>query len=243
MKGILLASGEGTRLRPLTDSKPKVMMTIGERPVLEYNLKMLTKANIKDIIINLYHQKDAITGYFGDGNNFGVKITYSHEDRLYGTAGAVKRINCLLTSSFVVGYGDNLSNCDLVPIIKYHKKRKTIATVVLYNRERNRNSDIAGGCARLDLESSRILEFVEGKGSLTNYVNAGIYILEPKILNYIPKGIFYDFGRDLFPLLLAKGIEIYGYIMPDDEYLFGIDTIESYKKAEDFYEKELKGVS
>jgi len=241
MKGIILASGEGTRLRPLTNNKPKVMLKINNKPVLEYNINILKKAGISDIIITVYYKQDIITDYFKDGGQFNVNIIYSHEDRLLGSAEGVKNIDSDITSSFVVIYGDNFSNCNLRPVLECHRENRPIATIVLFNREKNLNSKIAGGCVKFDNRSNRILEFIEGKGSITNYVNAGIYILEPEVLDFIPDNTFCDFGKDVFPLLLSKGKTIYGYLMPENEYLFGIDNVECYKKTKEFFENKLKG--
>lgn len=241
MKGFLLASGEGKRLGGLVFDKPKVMIGIGGRPILEYNLNILKDAGIRDIIMNLFHKKKSIIDYFKDGKDFNVNITYSHEDRLYGTAGGVKRAQSLLTSTFVVIYGDNFSNCNLRPVLEYHRLQKAIATVVLFNKQINQNSGIVGGCVRIDNYNNAILEFIEGKGNVTDYVNAGIYVLEPAVLGFIPDDTFYDFGNDVFPLLLSKGKTILGYLMPENEYLFGIDNIECYKKTKDFFENKSKG--
>lgn len=241
--GIILSSGKGMRLGKLTEDKPKGMLTVAGKPILEYNLDILKKSGIKNIIINLYHKKDVITKYFKDGSEFGVNIIYSHEDKLYGTAGGVKRVSTFLSSTFAVIYGDNFSNCNLTEVLEYHKQKNAIATIVLFDRENNPNSGISGGCVMIDTNSKRILEFIEGKGAVTNYVNAGIYILEPEVLDYIPEDSFYDFGKDLFPFLLSKGIGIYGYLMPKYEYLFGNDTIDCYEKTMKFYKESLKGAS
>jgi mannose-1-phosphate guanylyltransferase/phosphomannomutase len=242
MKGIILASGEGSRLRPLTNDCPKVMLKIGERPVLEHNLELLKKSGIKDIIITLYYQPEAVVNYFQDGADFGVKISYLFQEGLRGTAGDVKRIAAGLTSSFVIIYGDNFSNCNLKPVLEEHKKNHRLATIVLFDREKNPNSKIAGGCVRIEDKTHGILEFIEGKGSISNYVNAGIYVLEPRILDYIPANTFYDFGKDLFPQLLIKGEMLFGYPMPENEFVFGIDTIDCYERTKLFFQKQLKGV-
>ena len=239
MKAVLLAGGLGERLRPLTNDKPKVMLPIGRKPVLEHNLILLKKANILDIIITLYYKRDAIIDYFKDGRGLGVNIAYAHQENLLGSAGDVKRINTDFKSSFVVIYGDNFSNCDLKSALEYHRQDKQMATIVFFDRERNPNSQIIGGCLRLEPKTNRILEFIEGEDCLTNYVNAGIYILEPEILNYIPLNTFYDFGKDLFPKLLKEGKVLSGYLMPQNEYLFGIDTVDCYEKTNRFYKDKL----
>lgn len=241
MTGVILAGGKGDRLKPLTDDKPKVMLEIGGRPVIDYNVNLLKEAGISDVIITLYHKSGAVTGYFKDGAGRGIKIAYSLQDALKGTAGDLKSVKREFASAFTLVYGDNFSNCALKTVIGYHSKNKGIATIVLFDRDINPNSGIAGGCVDIDRETGRIRKFTEGKGVLTGYVNAGIYVLDPAILGEIPANTVYDFGRDLFPALIEKGQAIYGYIMPPDEYLFGIDNMECYETTKKFYEKKLKG--
>jgi mannose-1-phosphate guanylyltransferase/phosphomannomutase len=242
MKGIILGGGEGTRLKPLTDRCPKVMLKIGEQPVLEHNINLLKNAGIRDILITLYYQPEAVVNYLHEGADFGVKISYLRQPDLLGTAGDLKRAAGKIGSSFVVIYGDNFSNCNLKSVLAEHKRSQRLATLVLFNRQKNPNSNIAGGCVRLEEKLGKILEFREGAGPVTDYINAGIYVLEPQVLNYIPDNVFYDFGKDLFPLLLTKGQMLFGYLLPENEFVFGIDTIDCYERTKLFFQKQSKGV-
>ena len=237
MIGVLLGGGRGERLKPLTDDKPKVMLEIGGRPVLERNLELLTDAGIRDVIVTLYHEPETVMKYFKTGSAFGAVIKYSRQESLLGTAGDIKRIRPRLNSRFVVVYGDNFSNCCLKPVLERHKKNKALATIVLFDRELNPNSGIAGGCARLEPGTGRIVEFTEGKSRTDGYVNAGIYVLEPEILGYILENSVCDFGRDLFPLLIRERKAVYGYEMPAGEYHFGIDTAVHYQRTKAFYKE------
>ena len=241
MNGVILGGGIGARLKPLTDDKPKVMLEIGGRPVLEGNLNILKNAGILDIIVTLFHKPEAVTGYFRTGAVFGTRITYSLQDKLLGTAGDIRCIKAGFKSTFTVVYGDNFSNCDLRPVLERHKSSGAMATLVLFDRQNNSNSGIAGGRACLAPGTHRVINFTEGQGEAGGYVNAGIYVLEPEILCFIPENTVYDFGRDLFPRLIREKKDLHGYLMPCGEYLFGLDTAEHYKRAEAFCKERAAG--
>lgn len=227
MKAVLLAAGEGVRLKPLTNNTPKVMLLINGKPILEYNINLLRRHNIKDIAINLRYLPQKVKEYFKDGKYFGVNIVYSEEEEILGTAGALKKLSNLLDSEFVVVYGDVINNVNISDMIKFHKKKKGIATIALYEETENPQ---AKGLVKID-NNKKILNFIEKpKNPTTNLANAGIYIFEPEILNFIPEGKYFDCGHNLFPLLLSKGKNIYGYILKD-EYLVDIGTIEKYNKV------------
>jgi NDP-sugar pyrophosphorylase family protein len=236
MQAVVLAGGKGERLMPLTAQTPKVMLPIGGKPVLEHTLARIKETGIRDICISVYHQGEKIIEYFKDGAKLSLAIRYARLEALRGSAGDFKDALCKAQGTVLLIYGDNFSGCDLRSLIAAHKSDGRLATIALFNREINPNSGIVGGCVRLDPQN-RIQECIEGKGAVTPYVNAGMYVLEPKILEYIPAQGIFDFGRDLFPLLLSKGQRIYGYLMPKDEFLFGIDTIECYQRAQEFYRK------
>ncbi len=204
MKAMILAAGKSTRLRPFTDNKSKIMMEIGGKPILEYNLDIVKKAGIKDIYINLHHAPENITNYFGQGKRFGVNIIYSKEKNILGSAGAIKKIEKEFKETFFVVYGDNFTNCNLKKLLEFHKKNKGIITIAIFDRTKNKNSGIAGGRVVYNKKTFKIKSFREGSNNKILFVNAGIYVLEPEILKYIPKNKFYDFGKDLFPLLLKK---------------------------------------
>lgn len=228
MIGIILAAGLGKRLKTHTRRIPKPMLKVGGRPIIEYTLRLFRKFGIKDIVINLHYKPQAITGYLGCGEKFGVKIRYSFEPVLLGTAGAVKNLEPLLKKTFLVAYGDTLRNIDIGGMLKAHKKNRADLTIALY-----RAGDSKGcGIAKMRPDNA-IYRFIEKPRRMADieheYANCGVYAIEPGVLSLIPAGKRYDFSSELFPLLLKKGYRIYGY--PTQSYLLDIGTAESYARA------------
>jgi mannose-1-phosphate guanylyltransferase len=222
MKGFILAAGEGSRLRPLTDTIPKPMVPLAGRPILEHAVEALARHGVRDLIVNLHHKPDVIRTYFGDGSRFGMRIQYSFEPVLLGTAGALTPWADFLDETFFLVYGDNLSTCDLTKLAAFHRARAARATIALFWREDPRQSGIA------DLESDgRVRRFVEKPAAdevFSHWVNAGILVLEPACVADIPQGRPSDFGREILPRWIAEGQPVYGYEMAEDERLWWIDT-------------------
>jgi len=218
MKAIILAAGKGERLKEITQTIPKPMINFKGKPILEYNILLCKTFGITDIYINLHHLPEIIADYFGDGKKFAVNIHYSYEKELLGTAGAVKKIandfgfqnQTFMQSSihasseyFFVIYGDNYSNFDLNLLLEKQKETKAICIIAFHYREDTLHS----GIAEFD-KKGRVLKFIEKPlpGESDSYwVNAGIYLLQLEILNYIPDG-FSDFGKDIFPKILKENI-------------------------------------
>lgn len=227
MKAMILAAGKGTRLRPLTDNIPKPMVPLHGKPLLEYTIEWLKKYGVSEIAINLHHHGEVIVNHFGDGTKWNVRMIYSREKELLGTAGAIKRLSWFFDDSFFVIYGDNLSDCNLSKLADFHHRKGGIGSVVLFKRE----DTSASGIVQLN-DDARIVRFLEkpDRGeSFSNLVNAGIHVLEPSVLRYIPEGQPYDFGRELFPQLLTQGEKLYGSVMSEEEQLYWADTLESYQ--------------
>jgi NDP-sugar pyrophosphorylase family protein len=228
MKAFILAAGLGTRLRSLGLDVPKVMVPIGGRPLLEHHLELFKRQGIHEFIVNLHYLPEKITGYFGDGSRFGVSIIYSHEPELLGTAGAVKKMESELRGgAFVVFYGDNLVRVDFGPLLEFHRARQALATVALFASP----EPWTGGVVETD-SNGRVLRFVEKpdrKQVSTNQISAGILVLEPQVLDAIPAGQFYDFGRDVFPKLLAEHRPVYA--MEPKAYIQDVGTPERLAKA------------
>ncbi len=233
MKAFILAAGLGTRLRSLGLDLPKVMVPIGGKPLLQHHLELLSRQGIREFIINLHHLPERITDYFGDGSAFGVKITYSLEPELLGTAGAVKKMEAAVRDdTLLVLYGDNLFRFEVAPLLEFHRARRALATIGLWESP----EPWTGGVVETDGDG-RIRRFVEKpdrKEVSTNLINAGIYLLEPAVLNAIPSGRFCDFGKDVFPNLLAKGKALYA--MKPNAYVQDIGTPERLAKAQRDYE-------
>ncbi len=230
MKAMILAAGQGTRLRPLTNHTPKPMLPIAGKPLLEYTIELLQRHQVKDVVINLHHCPEEITNHFGDGGKWGLHITYSREPKLLGTAGAVKKMESFFDDTFLVIYGDNLSNCNISRLADFHRARKGIGTIAIHRRE----NPSASGMVKLG-KDARIGEFVEKPAHeqvSSNLVSAGILVLEPRVLECIPEGQMYDFGSHLFPQLLERGERLYGYLMSED--LLWIDTPEDYQYVQDY---------
>lgn len=237
MRAIILAGGLGTRLRPLTNNLPKLMLPIGDKPILQYNIELLKKHGLTEIAINLFHLPGKIVDCFGDGKKFGVKIKYLREKELSGTAGPIKKLASFWGKQFLVFYGDNLSNMDLTALIDYHQKKKGIATVALSPT----NQPWMKGIVELDA-NKRIIKFIEKpkRGEIkSNLANCGVYVLETEVLKYIPEGKFSDFGFDIFPKLLTAGKKMYGWKFKG--YILDMGTLKAYAQAQkDYLEGKIK---
>ena len=235
MKALILAAGIGSRLG--LDDIPKPMYEIAGKPVLEHNVLLCKKHNVKDICINLHHKPEAIKNYFGDGAKWNVKISYSFEEKLLGTSGAVKNVQRFWDSlPFFVIYGDNYTEINLSEMLNEHRVSEPLGTVAVFDREKVKNSGIAGGCIKID-ENKNLISFVEGEGEGQGqgYVNAGVYILKPEILDMIPSGSS-DFGRDIFPSLVKKGHKLRAYVT--ESFVIAIDTKEALQAARKVLNKE-----
>ncbi|HVM60100.1 MAG TPA: NDP-sugar synthase [Verrucomicrobiae bacterium] len=238
MKAFILAAGLGTRLRSLGLDVPKVMVPIGGKPLLEHHLELFKSQGIREFIVNVHYMPEKITGYFGDGSKFGVSITYSPEPELLGTAGAIKKMESELRGgTFIVFYGDNLVRIEFAPVLEFHRARQAQATVALFASP----EPWTGGVVETD-STGRVQRFVEKpdrKQISTNLISAGILVLEPQVLDMIPAGQFYDFGKDVFPRLLAERRPVYA--MEPKAYIQDVGTPERLAKAQhDFGKGVLK---
>lgn len=203
MKAVILVGGEGTRLRPLTYSTPKPMVPILNRPFLEHMLKYMKSHHINDVILALCYLPDHIRAYFGNGSDYGVKLTYDVETSPLGTAGAVKNVAQHLDETFFVFNGDVFTDLNLTAMLDTHRKKSSKATIALTPVD----DPSMYGVVETDT-NDRVKRFVEKpkrEEATTNMINAGIYILEPELLEYIPANQNYMFERGLFPLLLEQG--------------------------------------
>lgn len=230
MKAMLLAAGEGTRLRPFTLEMPKILLPIGGQPLIEYQLSWLKHHGIQEVAINLYHLSNKVKDFLGDGSHFGVKIFYSTEEKLLGTAGGVKRMEHLFHNTFAVVYADVLTNFNLSAMVKFHQEKKAAATLVIF--EAPNPTEV--GVVEMSPEG-RILSFVEKPKAanleLQSLASGGVYVLEKEVLKHIPAQGFSDFAYDIFPKLLELSLPIYGYALKSQDYLIDIGTIEKYNQA------------
>jgi mannose-1-phosphate guanylyltransferase / phosphomannomutase len=229
MRAVLMAGGTGTRLRPLTCDLPKPMVSILNRPITEHILSLLKRHGIKEIIATLHYLPDVIRDYFGDGSDFDVNMRYVvEEDQPLGTAGCVKNVEDMIDGTFLVISGDCITDFDLTAAIAFHREKKSQATLIL----RRVGEPMAFGVVITD-EQQRIQRFLEKPSTsevFSDTVNTGIYILEPEVLGYLAADTPSDFSQDLFPLLLAKSVPMYGYIA--DGYWCDIGSLEAYRQAQ-----------
>jgi NDP-sugar pyrophosphorylase family protein len=227
MKAMILAAGLGTRLRPLTEEISKPMVPIVNRPVMEHIVDLLALHGFKDLYVNLHYHPDVITRHFGDGEHWGLSITYSFEEELLGTAGGVKKLEKKLGGdTFLIISGDALTDLDLSALIAFHKRHGSIATLVV-----TPVSDPSKYGVVITEEGGRITGFQEkpGREEAKSFVaNSGIYVFEPEVLEMIPAG-FYDFGTQLFPRFLEEGIDFYGYQHGD--YWNDVGSLQEYKEG------------
>ncbi|HEY9846644.1 MAG TPA: NDP-sugar synthase [Candidatus Caenarcaniphilales bacterium] len=225
MKAMILAAGKGTRLRPITYTTPKPMIPILQKPVMEFLVELLRQHGFDQIMVNVSHLANEIESYFRDGQRFGVQIGYSFEGRIVdgvlegkalGSAGGMRRIHDFspfFDGTFVVLCGDALIDLDLTAVLKWHREKQSIATVVMKSVPWEEVSSY--GVVVTD-EQSRIKTFQEKPAvaeALSNNINTGIYIFEPEILDYIPSGQEYDIGSQLFPKLVEMDAPFYGVTM------------------------------
>ncbi len=207
MKAIIMAGGDGSRLRPTTCTQPKPMVRILDVPVMEYAIRLLRQHDVRQIAVTLKYLPDAIRDYFGDGSRFGVSLTYFTETTALGTAGGVKQAEAFLDEPFVVLSGDGITDCNLTEAVRFHRSAGAEATLVTVHVDDPREYGVI--CAD---ESGRITRFQEKPNwsdVVCDRVNTGIYVLEPSVLEKIPSGVPFDFSKNLFPKLLAEGGALY----------------------------------
>ncbi len=239
VKAMILAAGEGTRLRPLTLETPKVLLPVAGVPLIYYTLAWLRSHGIGEVCVNLHHLGSRIKESLGDGSRFGVKIRYSDEDALLGTAGGVKNVEDFFDGAFVVVYGDVLTNFDLSSMMKLHWDKQALATLAV--TETFNPSEV--GVVQME-KGGRILSFLEKPRKGTepgNVASGGIYVLERDVLDFIPSQGFCDFAYDVFPKLIRANLPVYGYVLRHEDYLIDIGTIDKYLKAnEDVKSRKVK---
>jgi mannose-1-phosphate guanylyltransferase/phosphomannomutase len=222
-----MAGGEGSRLRPLTINRPKPMVPIVDRQVMAHIIELLKSHGITEIVVTVQYLANVIQDHFGDGSAHGVHIDYSLEDQPLGTAGSVKNAEHLLKEPFLVISGDALTDFNLGQIIDFHNERKALATLTL-TRVPN---PLEYGVIFVD-ENGRVTQFMEKPSwgeVFSDTVNSGIYVLDPEVFKYIPKGKITDWSKDVFPQMLRKNDALYGYIA--EGYWTDVGTIEEYMRA------------
>jgi mannose-1-phosphate guanylyltransferase/phosphomannomutase len=227
MKAVVMAGGEGTRLRPLTSNQPKPMVPIVGKPCMEHIVELLRQHGFEDIIVTLAFMPQAIRGYFGAGEAHGVSIRYSVEEAPAGTAGSVKLAETALDEPFLVISGDALCDIDLRKLVQFHQEKEAIVTIGL----KSVDNPLEFGIVVTDSDGrvERFLEKPSWGQVFTDTINTGIYVLDPEVLRHIPDDRPFDFSKELFPLLLEMGRPIYGYVA--DGYWQDIGNLDQYRQA------------
>lgn len=227
MNAVLLAAGLGTRLKPWTDRLPKVMIPVGGKPPLERHLENLAAAGIDEVFINLHHLPDTIKDRFGDGKRWRLRIRYSFEPKLLGTAGAVKNLEPNLAGGpFLVVYGDNTVEFDYADFVRFADGKDALGIITVVEKDNIEGSGIVE--FREDAQIVRFLEKPECGAASSRWVNAGIYHFGPRLFEYLRPG-FSDFGRDVFPLLLKGGESLLAYILKGT--VVAVDTPDLLRAA------------
>ncbi len=230
MRAVIMAGGEGTRLRPLTSHRPKPLAPALNVPIMEHIVLLLKKYGITEIVVTLHYLADEIENYFGDGSEWGVSMFYSVEETPLGTAGSVKQAEALLKDeAFIIISGDALTDLDLEKTIRYHEEKKSIATIVLSHV----HNPLEFGVVITD-DEGRIRRFLEKPSwgeVFSDTVNTGMYILDPSIFDYMEVGKSYDWSQHIFPQILAENKPMYGYIMSED-YWCDVGSLSQYREAQ-----------
>jgi NDP-sugar pyrophosphorylase family protein len=240
-QAFILCAGLGTRLRPLTDEVPKVMLPIASHmPLLEHTIIWFREQGIRRFVLNLHSFPEKITSYFGNGEKFGVEIVYSDEtDKLMETGGAIKKAEHLLDDRFFLFYGDHLQFFDFSSLAQFHSPARPLATIVLKRSEFPRDADLA----EVDPATKRIIHWYVRPHGIEDYrdnvfASTGIYALSKKVIDYIPEGVSIKLDGQITPSLLGRGIPLYGFAT--EEKILDIGNLEKYELAKKYYVEKMK---
>ena len=227
MKAVIMAGGEGTRLRPLTSNQPKPMLPMGNRPMMEHVVRLLRHHGFEDIVVTVAFMPNAIRTYFGDGSEFGVRMVYATEETPLGTAGSVRNARAELDERFLVISGDVLTDIDLGAVVDFHVAKGALATLALVAVDNPLEFGIV--ITHEDGSVERFLEKPTWGQVFSDTINTGIYVLEPEIFDFIPEGRPVDFSGEAFPAVLEAGRPLYGYVSKG--YWEDVGTLDAYLKA------------
>jgi mannose-1-phosphate guanylyltransferase/phosphomannomutase len=226
---VILAGGEGTRLRPLTSNQPKPMLPVANAPMMEHVVRLLARHGFDDIVVTVAFLANHIRTYFADGSELGVRMRYATEDAPLGTAGSVRNAMEELDDTFLVISGDVITDFDLARVMRNHQESGAFATIALKRVENPVEFGIV--ITRDDGSIERFLEKPTWGQVFSDTINTGIYVLEPEIFDFIPPDEVVDFAGDVFPAVLEKGRKLHGQIL--DGYWEDVGTLEAYRRAHD----------
>ena len=227
MKAVIMAGGEGTRLRPLTSNAPKPMLPIANRPMMEHVINLLARHGFDEIVVTVAFLANHIKTYFGDGSEFGVTIRYADEPVPLGTAGSVGNAREYLDDTFLVISGDVLTDIDLTKVLEFHREHQAMATIGLTAVDNPLEFGIV--ITRDDGTIERFLEKPTWGQVFSDTINTGIYVLEPSVFDFIPGGRSVDFSGEVFPALLEAGKPLFGAVV--EGYWEDVGTLEAYLSA------------
>ncbi len=227
MKAVVLAGGKGTRLAPYTTILPKPLMPIGDMPILEVLLRQMKRAGVKHVVLTVGHLASLLQAYFQDGSQWDLDIAYSSEQKPLGTAGPIASVQGL-DKTFLVTNGDVLTTLNLKKLVAFHRQKGGIATIAAHRRQ----VKIDLGVIQWDGDD-RVKGYIEKP--INDYtVSMGIYVFEPRVLDYIPVGEYLDFP-DLILKLIANGEMVNGYTF--DGYWMDLGRPDDYMQANNDFEK------
>jgi mannose-1-phosphate guanylyltransferase / phosphomannomutase len=230
MKAVLMAGGEGSRLRPLTLNCPKPLVPIVNKPIMQHILELLKGHGVTEVVVTLHYLSDQIRAAFGDGSDLGMTLHYSVEDTPLGTAGSVKMAERLLRDdAFLIVSGDALTDMDLSSLAGFHREKGAVATLGLVRVSDPLEYGVV--VTERDGHIRRFLEKPDWSEVFSDMVNTGIYCLQPEVFDLIPEGTPYDWSKDVFPQLLQDGKPIYGWLSHD--YWCDVGSLQSYRQAQE----------
>lgn len=227
MKAVILAGGKGTRLAPYTKILPKPLMPVGDVPILEILIRQLKCEGVDEVILTVGHMSGLLRAFFGDGEQLGVQIRYSYEENPLGTAGPLALVEGL-SDTFIVTNGDVLTNLRIGELVRFHKEQGAAATIAMNQRK-----------VKIDLGvilcngGPEVVGYIE-KPTYDYSVSMGIYVFEPRVLNYIPKGNRLDFPN-LVHMLLGAREKVVGYLF--DGYWQDLGRPDDYEQASQDFER------
>lgn len=229
MKAVVMAGGEGTRLRPLTSNRPKPLVPVLNKPIAQHIIEHLKRAGVTDVVVTLYYLAEEIQKYFGDGSDVGVNLIYSIEDTPLGTAGSVKKAEKYLEDDrFIIVSGDALTDIDVAKALDFHTGKGAEATLVLQHVENPLEFGVV--MTEADGRIRRFLEKPSWGEVFSDTVNTGMYIIEPTVFSLMEPNRSYDWSQDIFPQMLSDRRELFGYVM--EEYWTDVGSLDQYRQAQ-----------
>ena len=232
-KAMILAAGRGSRLKPLTTTTPKPLLDLNGRPIIEYTLDLLKRHGFSQVVVNAHYLSGVVLEYFRERPKDSLEIQISLEQNLLGSAGGVKKMENFLDEPFLVMCGDLITGIDLSALRDYHYEKNGVLTVAVTEVDDPRRYGVVWAD-----ESGQITRFVEKPHSVENIssreINMGIYIVDPSVMAVIPKWVYFDFGRDLFPLLLEMGAPMFSF--KSDSYWRDLGTLDDLARERERFE-------